>query len=128
MSKVAYRREEGAVAKKIPNVQRMPSSTVWRRNRSLTLVFRLPGVLAALDSRDLVYATLMPAAAEGRIEPSFDDLVQHDVANVVAGQAENVRIVVIPRYLGAELIVAESRTHARQLIRRHAHAETGRAH
>ena len=84
-------------------------------------------VPAFFNGGDLVHAALVTAPAELRGDPRLDDLAQEHLADLVAGEAQDIGVIVVAGDVGAELIVAQGGPNAADLIGRDAHTQAGRA-
>ena len=77
---------------------------------------------------DFLDAPSVAAAFELGFEPRFQDVLRSRLIKLVARQANNVDIVVLPRQAG-HIFVGHSRgAHAMNLVGRNAHADAGGTH
>lgn len=79
--------------------------------------------LFPLDLGNLHDAALVTAALESGRQPRVDDPLHERIADEVRRQAQHVRVVVPPGHHGRQLIVAQRRAHALDLVRRDRHAD-----
>ena len=91
--------------------------------RLTLLILYFAGVFAVFDGGDFAYAALVTAAGEVGGEPDFDILSEHYLADEVAGNAEDIGIVVLTRDLRVELVVAKCGADASYLVGGDAHAD-----
>jgi hypothetical protein len=91
------------------------------------LILNFARVFAVFDGGDLVYSSQVAAAGEVGGEPYLDDLPEHYFADEIAGDAQDVRVVVLAGDLGVEFVVAEGRADAAYFISGDAHSDAGSA-
>ena len=77
---------------------RVFAPTIQVHTRHL-LVLYLARVFAVFDGGDFGDAALVPAAGEVGGEPDFHNFSEHNLADEVAGDAEDIRVIMLTRDL-----------------------------
>src|SRR5215471_3691524 len=83
--------------------------------------------VSAIQRVDFLYATLVPAACERRLQKRGDDAASGVGGCEAFAEREHVGVVVLAAQARGLLIAHGRRANARDLVRRHRHAETGTA-
>ncbi len=79
----------------------------------------------ALKFGNFFQTALMPAIFEGRQQPGVHNAADKFVAEEVGGKAQDVGVVVAAADLGGQLVVADRRANAGELVGYDGHADTG---
>ena len=94
---------------------------------------RLPTLLSGIhDARvfyvdDFVDASRVPSSFERSGNPNFDEVIDHFFAEHVAGQAQDVQIVVSPAHFRRQFVRHRGSSYAGKLVRDDAHSQAGPA-